>query len=92
MATLEIQQIPVLNDNFTYLAREPKGGAVAVIDPALAAPVLERAWQLGWHITHILNTHHHGDHVGANLEIKAATGCTIVGPGHDPDRIPGMDI
>src|SRR6185437_9380151 len=43
-------------------------------------------------ITHILNTHHHGDHVGGNLEIKQATGCTIVGPAHDRERIPGIDI
>ena len=26
------------------------------------------------------------------MEIKAATGCVIVGPAHDPDRIPGMEI
>jgi len=89
---LDIRQIPVLQDNFIYLAREPKSGAVAVVDPAVAAPVLELADRLKWKITHILNTHHHGDHVGGNMEIKAATGCTIVGPGHDPDRIPGMDV
>ena len=92
MGALEIEQIPVLKDNFIYLAREPTSGAVAVVDPAVAAPVLERAHRLGWRITHILNTHHHADHVGGNLEIKAATGCLIVGPAHDPDRIPGMDI
>ena len=92
MAALEIEQIPVLKDNFVYLAREPVSGAVAVVDPAVAAPVLERAKSLGWRITHILNTHHHPDHIGGNLEIKAATGCVIVGPDHDPDRIPGMDI
>ncbi len=89
---LDIRQIPVLQDNFIYLAREPKSGAVAVVDPAVAAPVLELADRLKWKITHILNTHHHGDHVGGNMEIKAATGCTIVGPGHDPDRIPGMEV
>ena len=92
MATLEIEQIQVLKDNFVYLAREPLSGAVAVVDPSVTAPVLERARTLGWRITHILNTHHHPDHTGGNLEIKAATGCVIVGPGHDPDRIPGMDI
>ncbi len=92
MAALDIRQIPVLKDNFVYLAREPASGAVAVVDPAVVAPVLEEAQRLGWKITHILNTHHHGDHVGGNLEIKAATGCTIVGPGHDSARIPGIDI
>ena len=92
MATLEIHQIPVLKDNFIYLARDPASGAVAVVDPAEAKPVLAKAEDLGWRITHILNTHHHPDHVGGNLEIKQATGCTIVGPAADPERIPGMDI
>lgn len=92
MATLEIHQIPVLKDNFIYLARDPASGAVAVVDPAEAKPVLAKAEDLGWRITHILNTHHHPDHIGGNLEIKQATGCTIVGPAADPERIPGMDI
>ena len=35
-----------------------------------------RAARRRWKITHILNTHHHGDHVGGNREIKEATGCT----------------
>lgn len=88
---LEIRQIPVLSDNFIYLVREPASGAVAVVDPAVAAPALALAEKLGWTITHILNTHHHGDHVGGNLEIKAATRCRIVGPGSDAARIPGID-
>lgn len=92
MAKLDIRQIPVLSDNFIYLARESDSGAVAVVDPAVAKPVLDEAKRLGWKITHILNTHHHPDHVGGNLEIKEATGCTIVGPAHDPDRIPGMTV
>ena len=89
---LDIRQIPVLDDNYVYLVREPTSGAVAVVDPAVSDELLAEAQKLGWTITHILNTHHHGDHVGGNMAIKAATGCTIVGPGHDPDRIPGMDV
>jgi hydroxyacylglutathione hydrolase len=89
---LEIRQIPVLSDNYVYLVREPVAGAVAVVDPAVSDEILAEAKRLGWTITHILNTHHHSDHIGGNLAIKAATGCTIVGPAHDPDRIPGMDV
>jgi hydroxyacylglutathione hydrolase len=92
MAKLEIHQIPVLNDNYVYLAHEPVSGATGVVDPAVADPVLSEAERLGWTITHILNTHHHGDHVGGNLEIQAATGCTIVGPGPDRARIPGIQV
>ena len=83
---LDIRQIPVLSDNFIYLVREPASGQVAVVDPAVAEPVLAEAARLGWTITHILNTHHHGDHVGGNLAIKAATGCRIVGPPHPGHR------
>lgn len=92
MAALDIRQIPVLKDNFVYLAREAVSGAVAVVDPAVAGPVLAEAARLGWRVTHVLNTHHHSDHVGGNMEIKAATGCTIVGPAADADRIPGMEV
>ena len=92
MGRLAIHQIPVLHDNYVYLAHCPDSGATAVVDPAVAGPVLDAAKRLGWRIGHILNTHHHDDHTGGNLEIKAATGCTIVGPAADRDRIPGIDV
>lgn len=91
MARLVIDQIPVLSDNYIYLVHEPETDRTAVVDPAEAEPALQRAEAMGWRITHILNTHHHGDHVGGNLEIKARTGCTIIGPRADADRIPGLD-
>lgn len=92
MATIDIHQIPVLNDNYVYLAHQAESGLTAVVDPAVVGPVLEAAERLGWNITHILNTHHHNDHVGGNLEIKDKTGCTVVGPRADRSRIPGIDI
>lgn len=41
---------------------------------------------------YILNTHHHFDHTGGNLEVKQRYGASIVGPAADKDRIPGIDI
>ena len=90
--TLDIVRIPVLNDNYVWLMREPQSGAVGVVDPAVAGPVLAEAEKRRWKITHILNTHHHGDHVGGNREIKEATGCTVVGARRDRARIPGIDV
>jgi hydroxyacylglutathione hydrolase len=85
---LEVIRIPVLQDNYVWLAKS--GTEVAVIDPAVAAPVLEAAKTRGWTITHILNTHWHPDHVGGNLEIQAATGCFIIGPKGEEEAIPGI--
>lgn len=92
MADPIIEQLPVLGDNYVYLVHEPDSGETAAVDPAVAGPVLDAANRLGWRITHILNTHHHGDHTGGNREIKAATGCTVIGNRHDAARIPGLDI
>lgn len=90
--TLEIVQIPVLNDNYVYLLREPQSGAVGVVDPAVHEPVLAELKRRNWLLTHILNTHHHPDHVGGNMALKDATGCKVIGPEADADRIPGLDI
>jgi hydroxyacylglutathione hydrolase len=87
---LDIVRIPVLKDNYVWLARS--GDAVAVVDPAVDGPVEDELAARGWRLTHILNTHHHNDHVGANLALKARHGCTIVGPRADRDRIPGLDV
>ena len=89
---LEIIQLPVLNDNYIYLIHEPVSKQTAVVDPALAQPVLDKLNDRDWHLTHILNTHHHWDHVGGNLELKEQTGCTIYASSNDQHRIPGIDI
>jgi hydroxyacylglutathione hydrolase len=90
--TLEIVRIPCLADNYVWLLREPDRGAVAVVDPADPGPVRAALDTRGWRLTHILNTHHHADHVGGNLALKASFGCMIVGPRADRDRIPGIDV
>ena len=89
---IEVVRIPVLSDNYVWLARESESGEVMVVDPAVAAPVLAKAEELGWKITQIWNTHWHPDHTGGNAEIKAATGCIITGPEAEYARIPTLDV
>lgn len=90
MVSVVVEQIPVLADNYIYLVHEPLGGATAVVDPAAAEPVLERLAARGWTLTHILNTHHHGDHTGGNVELARRTGCVVVGAARDSQRIPAI--
>jgi len=88
---LEIQQIPVLNDNYIYLIHDSLSKETAVIDPAVASPAIEILKENNWRLTYLLNTHHHSDHVGGNLELKQQTQCQIVGAAIDEHRIPGID-
>ena len=88
---LEIIQLPVLNDNYIYLIHEPVSAETAVVDPAIAQPVLDTLSSKGWTLNYIYNTHHHWDHVGANLELKEKTGCQILASEADYSRIPGID-
>jgi len=89
---LDIVRIPALNDNYIWLVHEPASGETMVVDPAVAPPVLQAATERGWHISAIWNTHWHPDHTGGNAEIKAATGCQIIGPAAEAERIPTLDV
>ncbi|RVT93750.1 hydroxyacylglutathione hydrolase [Sphingomonas crocodyli] len=88
---IEIERIPVLSDNYVWLVHEPTSGETAVVDPAVAEPVLKAADAKGWKISQIWNTHWHPDHTGGNAEIKAATGAVITGPAAESAKIPTLD-
>jgi hydroxyacylglutathione hydrolase len=89
---LDIRHTLCLRDNYVWMLREPNSGKVAVVDPSEAEPVKAALDRLGWKLDFILNTHHHNDHVGGNLALKAATHAQIIGPRPDRDRIPGIDV
>ncbi len=88
---LEVVCVPARSDNYIWLVHDPVSGETAVVDPADAEPALEAAAARGWRIGQIWNTHWHGDHIGGNAAIVAATGCTITAPLGEGDRIPLRD-
>jgi hydroxyacylglutathione hydrolase len=87
---MRIITIPCLSDNYAYLIQE--GDCCAVVDPSEAAPVKAALAREGLKLTHIVNTHHHGDHTGGNLALKAEFGAQVVGPSRENGRIPGLDV
>lgn len=91
MTKLNIARIPVLSDNYVWLVHDPESLETMVVDPAVADPVLAEADRRGWPITAIWNTHWHPDHTGGNADIKAKTGCEIIAPAAERERIPTAD-
>ena len=86
---MNIIRIPVLRDNYIFLLYEPKTKVVAVVDPAVAKPVLAKIDELGAKLVAIFNTHHHSDHVGGNRELRKHFPEAIVyGGKEDKGRIP----
>lgn len=90
---MEVVRLPALSDNYVWLLRESGSGQTAVVDPAESAVVMAELKKRGWSLDYVLNTHHHSDHTGGNLDLKKAfPGLKVVGPRADADRIPGIDV
>ena len=89
---LQVHMFPALQDNYCYLIRDPETGATAVVDTPEVVAIERAIAATGWGLDYILNTHHHWDHAGGNLELKHKTSCEVVGPRADATRIPGIDI
>jgi hydroxyacylglutathione hydrolase len=87
---LTVHQFPCLSDNYGFLIRDEASGMTACIDTPDAAAILRELESLGWDLDMILNTHWHPDHAGGNADIKAITGCIIVGPA-EVTRIAPLD-
>ena len=86
-----IEIIPCLSDNYSYLIHEKETGTVSIVDPSefnACDKIINKYKKLDF----ILNTHHHADHVGANLEFKKKYNSKILGSHADKNRIPGIDI
>ncbi|MBI4985300.1 MAG: hydroxyacylglutathione hydrolase [Rhodocyclales bacterium] len=88
MNSLDIFPIPAFADNYIWALRE-SGGAVAVVDPGDAAPVLDCLAQTRSRLCAILVTHHHPDHVGGIADLIARYPVPVYGPAIE--AIAGVD-
>ena len=91
MKPLELEVFSCRSDNFGVLVHDPESGLTASIDAPEEQPIIDAAARRGWTITHIFTTHHHTDHVEANLVLKQKFGLEIIGPVNEAVAIPGLD-
>ena len=89
---LHIHQFPALdhNSNYGFLLHDDVTGETACIDTPELDPILAALDATGWRLTQIWNTHHHFDHVGANLDLADRFDVEIVGNAEDARRIKGL--
>ena len=89
---MKIEIIKCLEDNFSYLLINEKNSDACVVDPGEAKPVLKFIEENKINLKYILNTHHHGDHIGGNNTLKNKFSAKILASENDRERIPEIDI
>src|SRR5690606_36641480 len=87
----KIEQFMCRSDNFGILAHDPASGETAIVDAPEERPILDAIARTGWTPSVLLITHHHPDHVEANLALKQRFGLRIIGPEAEAAKIPGID-
>ena len=89
---MQITPIPCLKDNYAYIINDNNSKIVGVVDPSEASPIISFLNKKKLKLNYILNTHHHFDHIGGNIELKKLYNAKVVGFFGDKHRIPGIDI
>ena len=89
---MKIEIIKCLQDNYSYLIIDEENQTACVIDPSESAPIINYLDNSKINLKFILNTHHHYDHVGGNLELKKKYNSMVIGFIGDKNRIPEIDI
>lgn len=88
---VEVEQFPCLSDNYGYLLHDKATQLTAAIDTPEVGPIMAALERRGWRLSHIFNTHHHNDHAGGNDELVRRTGCRVVGPAAEANKIKSID-
>ena len=89
---LKVHTVKCLQDNYSYVIYNESTNLVGVVDPSEFHPIDTFVKKNFNKLDFILNTHHHLDHTGGNLELKEKYKSQIIGSKKDEKRIPGIDI
>lgn len=85
----QVTPIPAFKDNYIWLLNQAGSDQATVVDPGDAAPVHDYLDKYGLQLANILVTHHHRDHSGGIVSLKARFDCQVHGPASE--SIDGLD-
>ena len=89
---MRIEILKCLQDNYSYLIIDETNKNACVVDPGESIPIINFVEKNNIKLKYILNTHHHYDHIGGNLELKEKYESKIVAFKDDKSRIPEIDV
>ena len=82
-----IHPVAVLNDNIVWVW--VRGSQAIVIDPAVAAPIVDWLDRRGLQLVAVLQTHHHSDHIGGTPGLlQRWSSAEVIAAADDQERIP----
>lgn len=87
---IEIHPVPAFQDNYLWLLT--RAGEAVVVDPGDAAPVQAALTGRGLHLTAILITHHHPDHIGGLAKLLATHPVPVYGPRRESATIKLLSV
>jgi len=83
----QVGTIAVLSDNYVFVLHD--GHQAAVVDPAVAGPVIRWLEKRQLELVAVLHTHHHSDHIGGTPSLlRRWPGAAVVAARADRQRIP----
>ncbi len=88
---IEVTALPCHADNYAYLLRRPGQRGAVVVDAGEAGAVLRAVQARDLDLLAVLSTHHHGDHVGGNVELRREwPSLRVFGAAAGAGRIPAL--
>lgn len=88
---MRVHLFSCLSDNYGVLIHDPLSGTTAAIDAPEEGPILEALEATGWHLSHILVTHSHHDHIGGIGQLRAAFAPLVIAPEKAKAAVPNAD-